>query len=500
MRPRQLLAGLLALVLSASAAYPFGLGELGAGFARLGSVGVAGASVAPAINALGFLPAGSSNGIPNVSAGSHAALQWERTQPWSLNAQIKLPGPPSVVAPGGGTAAIIFTTCNQGSGTIFTGYEVWVDGNSKLRVRLINNVGTSIFLGTVSTTSVADGNWHNIGVSYDGSGAAAGVKNYIDGVLDTLTVESDTLGANTIVNTQPFVVGNQLGFPFPLGGYLKSFQLSNIVRSQAYSAAYTTPAVDANVVLAYNFSEGSGTTTADLSASGFTGTLNGAQWPPTGSLNAIITDNAQSANAASTYTFGSRNFAVRSGGLVLAAAHSRIGANTTAVLSSLTIGGSAATFITGSDSRNTSAGALSTTSWWLISVPSGNTETLSALYSATMARAGTELFSVVGSNGSTPTGSAVGSMTGTSIGAVGTCTVTVPVGGVALIAGSLSSVTGTPGVTPTNYTPHGGPVNLASTMWYASGSDNTPGTNTYTMTWTGTSPSLPTMSCVAFGP
>lgn len=419
-----------------------------------------------------------------------------------MNCQVQIPGPPTVVAGGGGTAAIIFTTCNQGSGTAFPGYEVWIDGNGDLRIRLINNIATPLFIGAIGAANLCDNNPHNIGVSYDGSGVVAGVKAYIDGIAQTLTTESDTLGANTIVNTQPFLLGNQLGFPFPLGGGLKNFQLSNIVRSAGYMAAYTTPVIDANVVLAFNFSEGSGTTVHDLSANGFNGTVNSAQWPAvSGSVSIIPTDNAQSANAASMYTFG-RALAVTPG-LMTFAVSGRIGANTTAVLSSLTFNSGAitATMIPGSDSRNTSAGALSTTSLWTATIPPGTTSvTVAATFSATMARAGIEAFSIVGSNGVVPSGAAVANMTGTSVGAVGTVGVTVPARGAALVVGSLSAVTGNPGLTPTNYAPHGGPVNLASTMWYASGSDNTPGANTYTQTWTGTSPSIPTMVAAAWAP
>jgi hypothetical protein len=76
----------------------------------------------------------------------------------------------------------------------------------------------------------------------------------------------------------------------------------------------------------------------------------------------------------------------------------------------------------------------------------------------------------------------------------------VPTNGATLIVGSLSSVTGTPGITPTNYISGGSPVNIASTLWYAFGTDNTAGSVDYTTTWTGTSPAIPTGLFAAWGP
>lgn len=452
----------------------------------------------PAGLPMSFFAAGGANGIPNVST-TQAALQFERTQPWTGIVQVQLPAPPTVVA-SSTQAAIVFTTCNQGSGTAFPGYEYWLDGNGHIRVRIISNAGTANYLDVQSSFVVPDNNWHSIAVSYDGSSLAAGVKIYVDGVLDT----SPTVVVNglttSIVNAQPFVVGAQLGFPYPLGGNMKNFMLSNVVRSQAWIAAYTTAAgaVDANTVLAYNFSEGSGTTTADLSSNGFTGTVNNAQWAPVaGAISAPMTDNAQDNTAKATYTW--RTLAVNPLATVVGIAiDARVGANTTAALNSLTVNGTiSATKIT--DSRNTSGGALSTTSVWHVPVPLGTTSiTVSAPFTATMARADIKVASIIGSNGVVPSGAAVANVTGTSTATSASATITVPTKGVALIFGS-ASVLSTPTVTPTNYTTFGGPVDAGTQqLWYSCGYDTTPGSRTYTIAWTGSSASVPTLACVAW--
>jgi hypothetical protein len=245
-----------------SGVYPVGA------YAGVGSI-VAGQTMS-------FLPANATS-VPNVSAGSHAALQWERTQAWTAIAKINIVTPPT--QPSGSPGAVIFTTSNQGSGT-FQGYEFWIDGTGKLRARIINNIGSSNYIGVIGTTNVCDGTLRTVAVSYDGSSTVAGVKIYVNGVLETMTSEGASLTA-TIVNAQPFIIGNQTGWPFSLGGTMAEFSLSNVARSQATIAAYTTAAaaVDASTVLAYNFSENGGTTIADLSGNGFTGTVNGAQFP-----------------------------------------------------------------------------------------------------------------------------------------------------------------------------------------------------------------------------
>jgi Concanavalin A-like lectin/glucanases superfamily len=220
-------------------------------------------------SALFFPPATSQ---PYVSAGSHAALQWDRTQAWSAIAAVNVP--PGLID----AAAVIFTTSNAND-TIYQGYELFINGSGFPEVRLINAFGSN-YIDVTSSINVQNGVWHTVGVSYDGSSTAAGVKCYVDGVLDASpTIGSNTLSA-TIVNAQPLLVGNQTGFQYS-GMSIDEFSLSNVARAASYFANYRTASasVDANTVLAYGFNEGTGTTTADLSASGFTGTLSSAPAP-----------------------------------------------------------------------------------------------------------------------------------------------------------------------------------------------------------------------------
>ena len=279
--PMKRVAIVAALLLAlAGAAHGFGLG-LGNRFGKLGAGSAAKtASSPPAGLAMSFLPANNTS-TPAVNVLQRPALNFERTQAWTAVAKINLATPPTAsTAP----AAIIFTTCNQGSNPnlgAFTGYEFWIDSTGRLRVRIISNFIANNYIGIIGTTNVAAGVPHTVAASYDGSSTVAGVKIYVDGVLETMTSEGTSLTASIIQSpAQAFMVGNQTGFPFSFGGTIAEFLLTKEILTQSQIAAYTTAAaaVDANTAVAFDFSENSGAATADLSANGFTGFVQNAKW------------------------------------------------------------------------------------------------------------------------------------------------------------------------------------------------------------------------------
>lgn len=208
-------------------------------------------------------------GTNSVNFGN--ILQFERTQPWSFGAAIL--GLTTL----GATANVICT--NVATASAFPGIDyMWIDAAGKLHVRLINNI-TSNFIGVFGSTVLNDNKPHYLFATYDGSGLAAGVKLYVDGVPETLNIESDTLaGLSTVAAGQDLFVGNQANHTdFVVNCTIDSIRMSNIVRSPAYIAAHalpaSVPAIDANTILALDFEEGTGTTTTDLSSNAFVGTL-----------------------------------------------------------------------------------------------------------------------------------------------------------------------------------------------------------------------------------
>jgi Concanavalin A-like lectin/glucanases superfamily len=187
-------------------------------------------------------------------------LQYERTQPWTVMAAIKMFSKPP-------EANIIFT--NVLAGKPYSGYEFWVDASGFLHVRIINNIVNN-YIGKVGTTNVCDSTWHFVAATYDGSSLAAGVKIYLDGVLQPMTTESDSLTGSIVAPGQQMLIGNQNGrsSTFYARGYIDEFSIHNVVRSASYIAAIsptTLPQIDANVQLMYHFDEGDGTIAHDAS-------------------------------------------------------------------------------------------------------------------------------------------------------------------------------------------------------------------------------------------
>jgi hypothetical protein len=101
--------------------------------------------------------------------------------------------------PRGGQTGAIFSRMDEGND--FRGWDLWLQGNL---------VGTHIIhkwpddaVKVVATTPLKPRQWYHIFVTYDGSGKPEGVKIYIDGVVQSFTVEASSL-RNTIRTNVPF--------------------------------------------------------------------------------------------------------------------------------------------------------------------------------------------------------------------------------------------------------------------------------------------------------
>jgi hypothetical protein len=187
-------------------------------------------------------------------------------------------------------AGVLFTNANPSP--TFTCYELWVDPNGQLRVRLINNFTSNLYLGVIGATpSLIDGKKHMIAASYDGTKPAtmASIKMYVDGVLLTNSLEQNGLASlTTVAANQNFAVGTQMPSGPNICGPVSFFQLDNVVRNDAYIANYhpgsptPLPPLDgANTDMRLLFTEGSGTSVHDTSPNAFVGTLSSSGlWVP----------------------------------------------------------------------------------------------------------------------------------------------------------------------------------------------------------------------------
>ncbi len=92
------------------------------------------------------------------------------------------------------------------------GFEmIWVKG--RLKVGLIHRRDENA-IQVVTRDPMSAGRWHHIAVAYDGSRQAAGLRIFVDGVLQEVRIDRDTL-TDSIANDQPWKIGRKddgLGF------------------------------------------------------------------------------------------------------------------------------------------------------------------------------------------------------------------------------------------------------------------------------------------------
>ena len=95
------------------------------------------------------------------------------------------------------------------SGT-YQGWEVEVrDSTWKLRFFLRNSSTSRLQMQTVTT--LTDGAWNHVVITYSGSGTPSGVNIYINGVSSSLTTEHDTLGTASSSTSATLKLGRRAG-------------------------------------------------------------------------------------------------------------------------------------------------------------------------------------------------------------------------------------------------------------------------------------------------
>ena len=157
-----------------------------------------------------------------VDVGNAAGLNFERTQPFSIAAWIY------VVSPGCCPYEHIVTKRDT---LTFQGIEL--DDTLGANAVAANIAGTDSTNITVESTP-GDlsplSTWHHVVMTYDGSSTAAGVKIYVDGVNQTLSVSSDNLDASILTSTH-MVVGRVLTDTTYFNGSIDDVRVYNRVLS-----------------------------------------------------------------------------------------------------------------------------------------------------------------------------------------------------------------------------------------------------------------------------
>jgi hypothetical protein len=126
------------------------------------------------------------NVVENPAAGD-----FEKDQPFSFGAWIKLPKP--------GATGSAFARMDDGHD--FRGWDLWIE-NGRPGTHIINKWPDDA-LKVVSNTEIKPGEWTHVFMTYDGTAKGAGVKIYINGQAQPTSVPTDAL-KNTIKTTVPF--------------------------------------------------------------------------------------------------------------------------------------------------------------------------------------------------------------------------------------------------------------------------------------------------------
>ena len=194
--------------------------------------------------------AGPLNGDPSTAAAFNGTsgsvtvpdtrlLRFDRTQPFSVDAWVKTTS---------GSQEVIAS--KLAASPAYTGWEVGLL-NGRPYVTVIGSSTTSS-LWQESGTNVADGAWHHLVMTYDGSSKAAGVHFFIDGGADNGTPTTLVDALNTpSVSTVPVILGSR-GSTTYFSGSLSDIAVYNqaLNGTQAqihHQAGITAPAAGANV-------------------------------------------------------------------------------------------------------------------------------------------------------------------------------------------------------------------------------------------------------------
>jgi hypothetical protein len=88
----------------------------------------------------------------------------------------------------------------------YRGWDLWVE-NDQLASHIIHHWQDNA-IKVVSTKKIDTKKWHHLAVTYDGSGKAAGVKLYVDGELQPVRIDTNSL-KGTLKNSVPFRIGRR---------------------------------------------------------------------------------------------------------------------------------------------------------------------------------------------------------------------------------------------------------------------------------------------------
>ncbi len=123
--------------------------------------------------------------------------------------------------------------------------------------------------------------WNHLGVTYNGSGVAAGTKVYVNAALETSNAAADTLAASTMVNTTPLQFGRRSDASDPFAGRMRDLaiwrgELTAPEMAMLGRGNIQPPGIRPQSLISYYPFNDAGRAQRDLGIFGRTGNLRGA--------------------------------------------------------------------------------------------------------------------------------------------------------------------------------------------------------------------------------
>ncbi len=117
-------------------------------------------------------------------------------------------------------------------------FSVFPPGNV-IHAYIINSF-PGVAISTKGSAALTTGKWYHLVMTYSGSGTAAGVKFYVDGVLESNTVGNDSLAGNTILNNKHVFIGERPSPEWPVNAIIDDVRIYNRALSvEEISTLYT---------------------------------------------------------------------------------------------------------------------------------------------------------------------------------------------------------------------------------------------------------------------
>jgi hypothetical protein len=151
----------------------------------------------------------------SLTTPTNAAYDFNYNSTFSISAWVKTGS--------AGWKGILKKAPTSGVGGTFKGYTLGIY-NGQLFCQLNSNWGIGEAMAAyTSGVTIHDNAWHQVAVTFDGTGTFAGTTMYIDGVATAAATWSyDNLGTNSIQNTEPLQIGvwaiNGVGDAYWTGG------------------------------------------------------------------------------------------------------------------------------------------------------------------------------------------------------------------------------------------------------------------------------------------